>query len=1090
MAFHSHLLFYLECLLSLAQDEWPDVAYCARSWLNSLQSQPRSIPIHTETQDFNVTSSAPHPMHPLLLLASHALPDWIEDLPQRLSCSNDAGRVHALKIATCIEILPPQCIFHEVYGNSTALTRVLTVLSNAMMFDVDVLRLLMTAPAAAYTYVSYAPLVKSDPGKQDSSSSSSSSSTATATAAMGSSLTESIPDVPCMPAGLHYITSRSTYNAVVHAIRSLAMAAVHADNDPTTTTTATPDAHHQGRDALVVGIAMQSLIDCCMQSIQGTIQHGLIQQDRYKNNTSVHHDKRNETKNTRRISPQQQQQRHHTENMSMRQDSEDDTKAVPWQLAAAQLVLVVQEILFGSSSSSTSSSRSVCAHDTRADAGGTTCETAEVEVLGDEQMEQVVASIIHTFVDDRIWNLPVALSSQTHRDRHLALPHSTATAAPATSALVVDSNSTAGRACNAVLQRTMLHCIGTCARAVGPRCARNGRILRAILIPLFEKVADPCPLVSVPALTALHCIVYYCGYSNTEHGNNLEQGMRRLVTENSDYIIDGLCLQLRRPDKHPRAPQLFAALLKEGGVAPGLIPLLAEPARRALQGTSIIARSRRPEDVLPFVLSLKEMAKGGSVVAKEACMEMEQHAKHFALDRTHGGRQDVGNEDASPSSESESDGDGHEGKKCIDKISKYFENARHQTRQRTDDGALPLPGSISPSSSVSVSPPVSSTTIRTKTGNKKRMVSQDEWDALQILKKKVIATGLLLKSTLDSASILVVSSHLPVAVQSCATCTDALHALSIITTSLDLYKNEIEPEISPPGGLQVLSDPIVPTFLPSIHLLWTPLIAALDDWRISVVESALCMLRDVVMLSGSFLARRFEKDAWPRLSALLIRGPSHPKRKMIVPGQDDISTPVVLQRAQRGVLECLHAIASTPAKDEAAGGSVLSPGVLTTVLSAVSSLLNEGSSTERGIRTSVSSAKHAVIAPIVREAATNCFVALATLDPDAAWSLLISALKCMAVPSNAFVVPRSGTNAQVPFSAAADGLDIPSMSSLSPVPSTTRDPHKIPPLDRFDGSGYNALPDGLLGCNEAKLRAMLLRIDSFDVPWHKKVQLI
>ena len=44
-----------------------------------------------------------------------------------------------------------------------------------------------------------------------------------------------------------------------------------------------------------------------------------------------------------------------------------------------------------------------------------------------------------------------------------------------------------------------------------------------------------------------------------------------------------------------RAPALFAALLRRAGVAPALLPLLAEPARAAIQGLSILARRRHPE---------------------------------------------------------------------------------------------------------------------------------------------------------------------------------------------------------------------------------------------------------------------------------------------------------------------------------------------------------------------------------------------------------------------------------------------------------------------------------------------------------------
>lgn len=50
-----------------------------------------------------------------------------------------------------------------------------------------------------------------------------------------------------------------------------------------------------------------------------------------------------------------------------------------------------------------------------------------------------------------------------------------------------------------------------------------------------------------------------------------------------------------------RAPLLLAAVLGRGGVAPGLLPLLAEPASAALGGLSITARRARPAAAAPFL---------------------------------------------------------------------------------------------------------------------------------------------------------------------------------------------------------------------------------------------------------------------------------------------------------------------------------------------------------------------------------------------------------------------------------------------------------------------------------------------------------
>ena len=65
-----------------------------------------------------------------------------------------------------------------------------------------------------------------------------------------------------------------------------------------------------------------------------------------------------------------------------------------------------------------------------------------------------------------------------------------------------------------------------------------------------------------------------------------------------------------------RAPALFAALLRRAGVAPALLPLLAEPARAAIQGLGILARRRHPEQTAAFLASLKENCAGARTDAQ------------------------------------------------------------------------------------------------------------------------------------------------------------------------------------------------------------------------------------------------------------------------------------------------------------------------------------------------------------------------------------------------------------------------------------------------------------------------------------------
>ena len=96
---------------------------------------------------------------------------------------------------------------------------------------------------------------------------------------------------------------------------------------------------------------------------------------------------------------------------------------------------------------------------------------------------------------------------------------------------------------NAVLIRAVLEAVGTFARMLGPRFASNGLILRKVLLLLLERLADPCPSVAASAGAALGALCLHCGYPSRQ----------TLLSDNADYLVDGLCRQLRLLESHPRS---------------------------------------------------------------------------------------------------------------------------------------------------------------------------------------------------------------------------------------------------------------------------------------------------------------------------------------------------------------------------------------------------------------------------------------------------------------------------------------------------------------------------------------------------------
>ena len=96
----------------------------------------------------------------------------------------------------------------------------------------------------------------------------------------------------------------------------------------------------------------------------------------------------------------------------------------------------------------------------------------------------------------------------------------------------------------------MLEAVGVFARVLGRRFASSGVILRKVLLVLMERLADPCPSVATSAAAALGAMCLHCGYPSRQ----------ALLAANADYLVDGLCRQLRSLDAHPRLATSSASL--------------------------------------------------------------------------------------------------------------------------------------------------------------------------------------------------------------------------------------------------------------------------------------------------------------------------------------------------------------------------------------------------------------------------------------------------------------------------------------------------------------------------------------------------
>lgn len=279
--------------------------------------------------------------------------------------------------------------------------------------------------------------------------------------------------LPRMPVGLTLVSTARAYAAVAAACRSAAsLAAVHD---------ARGVAAAGGRRAL--GTALRSLLGLPLMQLQRLVEDSQLSTGR-----------------THRAGRQQ------------RLAGADGAPRVPlagdqstWKLQAAAAIALLSEELLGASSQ------------WRADFN----PGVEVEAASNE-LESLAESTLKELVNPTIWSL--ATSGQ----------HPTAELAPGAPARLPGPASAQELGCNALLQRAALECIGTAARALGPRF--SARLLHIVLLPVLEKLGDASPLVASGAAAAAGSLCASCGYAS----------LQALIGANTDYMMDGLCKQLRQ----------------------------------------------------------------------------------------------------------------------------------------------------------------------------------------------------------------------------------------------------------------------------------------------------------------------------------------------------------------------------------------------------------------------------------------------------------------------------------------------------------------------------------------------------------------
>ncbi|DBA77508.1 hypothetical protein WJX77_009976 [Trebouxia sp. C0004] len=630
--------------------------------------------------------------------------------------------------------------------------------------------------------------------------------------------------LPRMQMGMSHIASAACYTAVANVARTLAKSAVAADH------------------AITLG---------------GAVLHGIVQ-------------------DLLQVFEAQMPRQNTQSQATSRRDTAPGTEARPsiaWQGRAAAAVVALTEVLYGASPAWQPAQAQISGNPTSPDSSrrqrnsGRACSTSAAgdEAIGDAgqqgsrngedagrhgsesasdvgasvhgggALEQLVVQVLGDFSSADVWQM------RTHVEPD-ALPGQNALTPQALGE-------------NAVLIRALLEAVGTFARVLGPRFASNGLILRKVLLLLLERLADPCPSVAASAGAALGSLCLHCGYPSRQ----------ALLTHNADYLVDGLCRQLRSLQSYPRAPYLFAAVLQQAGAGPQLLPLLADPARAAFQGLSITARHNTAFHVHPFLQVLMHIV---TICQAEAAVLLA--ATQAAADQI---------KDAVKAAQPqfpENDQDEMPGPSGIDAVRTYFEEHHNAKAGAATEADVNYTAGL------------------------------DIMEQLSSRRRQIHYVAVLAHASADVATPLLLSATLKVGLLASKVGLVALKALHATTAALDLYEQVITPVTSKQEGVGP-PPPDTPQLLPSVHAIWGPLVGALRNDRPALVQAAMeCLVGVCQLAAPQFMTRRVQTEAWPVLVNLLKQGIPERKHLPYRAGRGALMAPVALQQMRCRVLHCVR----------------------------------------------------------------------------------------------------------------------------------------------------------------------------------------
>ncbi|XP_006030541.2 TELO2-interacting protein 1 homolog [Alligator sinensis] len=188
-----------------------------------------------------------------------------------------------------------------------------------------------------------------------------------------------------------------------------------------------------------------------------------------------------------------------------------------------------------------------------------------------DDLKGTITSILEEYTGQANWHLVTSMEEQEEPSDELAMPPSRLRALPESahsSTLILSSAATSEP--NPTIRSMNGNIWQICIQLEGVGCFTHalGKEFRVLLMsalyPVLEKAGDSTLLISQTATGTMVDICQACGYGSVQ----------QLISENTDYLVNGISLSLRRVAHQPHASRVLETMLRHSDAS--LLPLVED----------------------------------------------------------------------------------------------------------------------------------------------------------------------------------------------------------------------------------------------------------------------------------------------------------------------------------------------------------------------------------------------------------------------------------------------------------------------------------------------------------------------------------